>query len=355
MEQTSINQASDRWFFFTLLYIIFDYGRPQDIIPPIGSLRPLMFITAVLVYYIVTSGMFYKTKSPQMKLIWMFCLLLSVYIPFARNNFFAFGTTRSMLLFIPFILSTIICVNSIKRLTILINTYIILLIYISCYSLFHKGAGSGNYFRDENDLALYFNAWLPFCYFLFLHESRVKKKLLYGLGLILGILGVVVSFSRGGLVGLLCLGLFAWLFSSRKMISLLLIVIIAGTFYISVPDRYLARMSTISKHEQGTALERRLSWKAAWSMFLDKPWGVGGNNFQVWFSKYQPPEMKRGMYGRDCPFLMVYPHIGTWCDGYYHIRIAFILQCPGYFPPQEITSHAIMMTQDTSRRCPVPL
>ena len=147
MEQTSINQSSDRWFFFTLLYIIFDYGRPQDIIPPIGFLRPLMFIIAVLVYYIVTSGMFYKTKSPQMKLIWMFCLLLSVYVPFARNNFFAFATTRNMLLFIPFILSTIICVNSIKRLTILINTYIILLIYISCYSLFHKGSGIGKLFQ----------------------------------------------------------------------------------------------------------------------------------------------------------------------------------------------------------------
>ena len=33
-------------------------------------------------------------------------------------------------------------------------------------------------------------------------------------------------------------------------------------------------------------------------MFLDNPFGVGGNNFQARFPEYQSPEFKKGMWGR---------------------------------------------------------
>ena len=35
------------WFFFTLLYLVIDYGRPQDILP-IGVIRPGMIIVIIL-------------------------------------------------------------------------------------------------------------------------------------------------------------------------------------------------------------------------------------------------------------------------------------------------------------------
>jgi O-antigen ligase len=57
-------------------------------------------------------------------------------------------------------------------------------------------------------------------------------------------------------------------------------------------------MSTIDDTKENTASERIESWKTAWIMFLDKPLGVGGNNFQVWFPQYQTQYFKRGMWGR---------------------------------------------------------
>ena len=57
-------------------------------------------------------------------------------------------------------------------------------------------------------------------------------------------------------------------------------------------------MSTITDLGESTATARIESWKAAWDIFIDHPLGVGGNNFQVWFNKYQTEYFKRGMWGR---------------------------------------------------------
>jgi len=171
------------------------------------------------------------------------------------------------------------------------------MIYVSCYSLFYKG-GSGNYFKDENDLALYINMWLPFCYFLFRAEKRKVKKIVYASGLLIGIASIVMSFSRGGFVGIVCVFLVIWLFSARKVISLVVIGCLATSVFLFAPKNYWTRMETIKEADKGTAIERRLSWEAAWAMFLDNPLGVGGNNFPVRFPEYQSSEFKKGMWGR---------------------------------------------------------
>jgi probable O-glycosylation ligase (exosortase A-associated) len=252
----------------------------------------------ILAGFVLFNGNFLTPQNNQTKLIWAFIALLAAYVPFVRNNYFAYATTKNMLSYMPFILSTIICVNSIGRLKSMIFVCICLMIYVSCYSLFYKGVGSGNYFKDENDLGLYMNIWIPFCYFLFVAEKKKLKKVVYASGLLIGIASIVVSFSRGGFVGLVCVFLVIWLFSPRKVISLVVICVLASLVFFFAPKEYWNRMDTIKDTNEGTALERRLTWEAAWDMFLDNPLGVGGNNFQVRFPEYQSPKFKRGMWGR---------------------------------------------------------
>jgi len=290
-------QTYSPWFFFTLLYIVVDYGRPQDILP-IGFLKPGMVMILILAGFVLFNGSFLKPQDKQTKLILAFIALLAAYVPFARNNFFAYRATKDMFFYLPFILSTIICVNSIRQLKKMIFVCIFVMIYVACYSLKYKGAGSGNYFQDENDLGMYMNMWIPFCYFLFVAEKGKLKKLIYGLGLTTGIASIVVSSSRGGFVGLVCVFLAVWLFSRRKVISLIILCILGISIYFLAPETYWKRMETIKDTNSGTALERRLSWKAAWDMFLDNPLGVGGNNFPARFPEYQSSEHKRGMWGR---------------------------------------------------------
>ena len=293
------------WFFFVLFYIFVDYGRPQDVLP-VGFLRPGMVSILILTLFLVLSNKIGSSNSKQTRLILYFTALIACYVPFATNNYYAFLTTRDMLLFMPFILSTIIVVNSIDRLKIIINFIIGIMIYVSIFSLFHHGKGTGNYFKDENDLSLFINTFLPFCYFLFLCEKKKKIKFFYAAGMISGILGIVASFSRGGFLGLLVMVAVAWWFSPKKILSLLVIGMLALCLFYYGSEvainrgstSYLQRLTTATDTQNGTGRERIESWKAAWAMFLHHPFGVGGNNFQVLFPEYQTSYFHHGMWGR---------------------------------------------------------
>ncbi len=285
------------WFYFIILYIIIDYGRPQDLIP-IGFLRPAMFITLILVLYLILNRKFFDFSSKQIKMIWLFILVSAFRVPFAVNRHWAFGTTLTMFLYMPFILSLINCVDSYQRLRRIILWMLILMAWVSLYSIGHGGLGMGNYFADENDVSLYINIFLPFCYFLFLIEKSIRMKFFYFGCLLIGLIAVVASFSRGGFVGLLCLSLVIWLNSPKKILFLLLILVLSSIVYLWGGHAYVREMKTIEDRNDRTAQERLWSWEAAWKMFLDNPLGVGGNNFQVRFPEYQSSKFKRGMYGR---------------------------------------------------------
>jgi probable O-glycosylation ligase (exosortase A-associated) len=289
--------SEKNWFFYTLLFIIIDYGRPQDIMP-IGFLRPAMIVNLILIFYIVKQGAYARYSSKQVKYVIYITLLLAIHVPFARNNHFAFQTAKNMLLYLPFILSVIATVTTIERLKTLITVLICLMIYVAGYSLTHGGVGSGNYFADENDVSLYINMYIPFCYFLFLHEKQPAKRIFFGIALILGLLAIILTFSRGGFVGLLAVAAIIWWGSPNKIISLLLILVLGTMFFFIAGDEYITEMGTVTDTSGGTAKERIESWKAGWRMFVDNPLGVGGRNFLVRFPEYQGEYFTHGMWGR---------------------------------------------------------
>lgn len=297
VKTTNSDSKHNAWFFWTMLFLVFDYGRPQDVLPMIGSIKPAMIITLVLIYYLLTNWNSRVFRSKQIRLVLCFVILTAIFIPFARNNQAAFDTTKNMLLHLPFILSTIICVYSIDRLKEMLFVCMALMLYISLYSLTHQGTGSGNYFHDENDLSLYINMWLPFYYFFFFHEKQKKRKLFYASGLLIGLVSVVASFSRGGFVGLVSMAFIILLFSHRKVVFLIIICLLACMLYTYGDETYWAEMSTATETDEGTGRARVESWKSAWRMFIDNPLGVGGNNFQVRFPEYQTDYFKRGMWG----------------------------------------------------------
>ena len=191
-----------------------------------------------------------------------------------------------------------ICINSISRLRKVLLFFIIIMSYISLYALFHASHGPGNYFLDENDLSLYVNMWLPFCYFLLFSEKKFTNKIIYFFGLVIGVTVVFVSSSRGGFVGLVSMLPVVWYFSTKKFVTLILFVSIITILLLCLDPGYWTEMSTITDVDNHTASERIDSWNTAWDMFIDKPFGVGGNNFQVWFADYQEDRFTRVMWGR---------------------------------------------------------
>lgn len=289
--------TDQKWFFFTFLFLFLDYGRPQDILP-IGMLRLAMITVLVLTYFVLSNRGIQRSDYPQIRMTWYFILLLAIMVPFADNNFWAYERTKNMLITMPFIISTVVLINNVQRLRKIVTIYVALMIYISLYCLTHGGVGSGNYFMDENDVSLFVNMWLPFCFFLFMNEKGIWKKIFYLAGLVVGLAAVVISFSRGGFVGLVCLSAVIWLFSPKKIISLVIILLAGLILFFASGDTYKKEMATVTDTEDGTASERLNSWATAWDMFLDNPLGVGGGNFATRFPEYQGDRFHKGMWGR---------------------------------------------------------
>lgn len=285
------------WFFFTVMYFIVDYGRPQEIVP-IGFMRPALILTLILTGYLMANGGLSCVKYRQVRIMCLFILLLASYVPFVRNQYYAYIAFKTQLLYMPFVLSLIVCVDSVRRLRTLMIVGVVLQIYIALWALAHGGLGPGYYFHDQNDLALYMNMWIPISYYLFFTEKTRTARLLYLAGVVFGLVTVVASSSRGGFVGLLAVCIAVCLFSNKKIVSL---VFVSGTcvaMLLWVDQVYWDEMATITDLSESTVNTRLKSWASAWRMFLDNPIGVGGHNFPIRFPEYQGDAFQKSMWGR---------------------------------------------------------
>lgn len=294
----SRERPTDRkWFVLTLLFLVVEYGRPMDFIPVLGSMHFAMVITLLLVASWLLQGSLKLARSPQTTVLLLFIALLAVHVPFARNNYLALLQTKGIAMYLPFFLSAVIYFNSLARIRAFFNLWIALMIYLALRGIMGKGVGGSSFLADENDFALLINMMVPFGLYLLLQEKTWAMKAFYLASSLLGIVSIVVSFSRGGFLGLVAVMGVIWLFSPRKLLAFTLVMILAGTVLLSASNTYWREMSTIKDTQEGTAQGRLDAWNAAWEMFKDNPCGVGGSNFPIRFHEYQPPTVGRLAWG----------------------------------------------------------
>ncbi|MFX0133194.1 MAG: O-antigen ligase family protein [Candidatus Hodarchaeota archaeon] len=291
------NAKPDIAFFLVLAFLILEYVRPQDLIPVLGNLRPGVFLTLLLAIFWFFAYDKSSLKENQTIFFILMLILMTIYIPFAHNNFFAYITTKYMWLKLPFFLGIIAFVNSRKKLDIYITLWMIIGYYIIIKGTLGKGIGGSSFLDDENEFCLFVNMLLPFFYFFLIYERKLKGKLFYLIGIILSVVAIITSFSRGGFIGFLSVCLIICLKTSKKILFFSIIILISSVFFFFSNQSYFKEIGTIKNINEGTALTRIQLWKAAWKMWKDNPFGVGPNNFTCCVHKYQPKEMKRSMWG----------------------------------------------------------
>jgi len=299
-------------FALVLVFLVFEYSRPQDVVPAIGALRPTWLLLPLMFIAWAQSPNFRKVANPQLALMLLMAALLAVYIPLAVNHHEAFEQTEDYLLIIlPFCVSVILFVDTRERVLSLMRWWVLLALYIAVRAILGHGIAGSNFLGDPNDVSLLLNMMLPFALCMLVYERRGSWRVIY-LGISLMCLaGVVATGSRGGFVGLIAMLAFLWLISPRKLAILLALCILAVGAYNFAPQSYWKRMSTIqttdlSAHgrtddpDEGSAEERLKSWRAAWEMFKDHPLGVGPGNFPIRFPEYQGKMFgEHGMWGRQ--------------------------------------------------------
>ena len=225
--------------------------------------------------------------------------LLAAHVPFATNNFWAYTVTLGFLLLFPLSISIVLFVDTLETLRAFMKWWNFLAIYVAVNGIIGRGVAGSSFLSDENDFSLLMNIMIPFSLCLFVYEEKRTMKVFYLTSSLLCVVSIVMSSSRGGFVGLMAVFGVIWLVSPRKILSMVLVGILALGVYVAADQKYWDRMSTIENTDEGTAKARIDSWQAGWDMFKDNPLGVGPGNFPVRFPEYQPDSFTKGMWGRQ--------------------------------------------------------
>lgn len=157
------------------------------------------------------------------------------------------------------------------------------------FTLTHGGSNNvlgppGSFISDNNALALALCMTLPFMRYLQLHSRHKIVRIGLGIAMALTGVGVLGTYSRGGLIGLAIVGV-ALLVKSRHKFTILVAVAVIGSAAIQfMPPEWAARMNTLQDARQTDSGETRIqSWKFAANVAIHRPLTAGG--FDVYQSE----------------------------------------------------------------------
>ena len=286
------------------LFTVILYFRPYEQVSFLAPFTSMAFWTAV-----ATLAVFFPaqlslegtlTARPrEVNLLLLFALTALLSIPLALNRAEAWDTfvepfSKAALMFLV-IVNTVRTLRRLRLMLLLgvavgcvlsagaVNDYRAGLFTVEGYRV----TGSiGNLFGNPNDMALHLITFIPVAV-AFMYGARGARRLVYALCLILLTGGVMVTFSRGGFLGLAaCASVLAWKLGRRNRLAVFATMLAAvALMVLFAPSGYSTRMLSIfdsSLDPVGSSSARQqlliLSVKTA----LRHPlFGVGMGNFHI--------------------------------------------------------------------------
>jgi len=125
---------------------------------------------------------------------------------------------------------------------------------------------------DENSTATMVLMVVPLLLYLYQYAMHHYFRLVSGGALVLCVIGVVGTYSRGGFIGLALLSLIVFLKTKRKFRSALALSFIILLGAALVPDSWTARITTTTHAEEDSSfMYRVVQWKILTLMAIDKP------------------------------------------------------------------------------------
>jgi probable O-glycosylation ligase (exosortase A-associated) len=155
----------------------------------------------------------------------------------------------------------------------------------------HKVLGTPSV-GDNNSVAVEILMSVPLLWYLIQYSAVKYMKIVLSIVLVFSVIAVIATFSRGGFVGLLILGIFLIAKSKNKFGGLLLIGATAGLIYLAAPSDYASRVQTIDDAGEDSSFMGRVNaWKVSTAAALANPLdGAGFHGIQqpeVW-QRYRP-------------------------------------------------------------------
>lgn len=245
------------------LFTVVLYARPAEFYPsPLTASLALIIALTTIAFFIPTQLSLEGTltaRPPEVNLILLFCLTALLSIPLALNRAVAWQEFNGT--FIRCVVMFIVIVNVVrtkarlKGLLLLalaaglwlsieaINAYRLGLMTVEGYRV---GGRGGGIFGNSNDMALFLVTIIPIAVALLLSSRGLARKFLFGAAALLMVFAIVLTYSRGGFIGLfVAMTFFAWKAGRRRRMGIILVGFsIVALFMVAVPS-YALRLASI--------------------------------------------------------------------------------------------------------------
>lgn len=300
----AVAEQKTRYLYWWLLAALFlEYARPASYLPalgilPLNSVVPLtLFVACLFVKELRPTSIVYSDRLSRY-LMW-FVAIISISVLHASVTHTAYEVWIMILgyAFLFFMIAKIAINQARIRgvFMILIVAHLFLLVMnpevVTDPSARHYVLGA-TFLGDGNDFSLSVCILLPFAVELAASAKSRLKKIFWLAVLILLVLALIGTQSRGAALGMGALVVYFWMASQRKMLGLFVVLLLGIVIVAYAPDVFFERMGTIANYQtEGSAMGRIEAWKAGLRMVADHPiLGVGAGHYPVAFgTTYRPP------------------------------------------------------------------
>lgn len=287
-------------FFGLLLVFCFEYLRPGNYVSALGILNTAVPVAVFSLSWFAKGSAanidILKDRNGRLLLFFLFLIVLSVLT--AEVTYPAFDKFKAVfgyiLLFfmIAKLLTSVQQFRTLFGLLILIHVILLILNPDVVLQPETRSYLSGTTFlNDGNDFGWSLSIVIPMCLFFIQEERKLWKKVIYITALVMLLLALIGTQSRGATLALAAIILYQWVRSRKKVKGFVGIILLIGTILAYAPSAYFSRMETITDYENESSAQARLTiWGTAIRMANDHPFlGVGAGSFPTAYgTKYRP-------------------------------------------------------------------
>jgi O-antigen ligase len=283
---------------FTFLY----YSRPEDLIPGLGFIpleKIIGGVALIALFVTLASGRSKKSLPLEFKLLLVLFAHLALTIPFAFWRTGAFVTVFekfSKAVVVVFLVTLLVERFDLLRKLLWVQAASLVLTTIASLAIHHTQQGRligalRGIFENPNDLAINISINWPLCMAFLLAARGMVKKIVWSVGVLAMLLGVVLTYSRSGLLAMvvavvICLWEFGVKGKRFYLIGAAGLLGVVGLGVIVATPRYLTRVASIfqgnieGSGDQGSLAARRQLLIDSLEEAIHHPiFGIGPGNF----------------------------------------------------------------------------
>jgi len=274
------------------LYLFFMYVRPQEYIPGMT-----LFPTSGVIFALLSVWGLFHLRASVLKSPVIIVLILGVIFVVGGIGLvnvvpYKMGFRYVTQLFTQCAAIYIIFDNS-KRISSLINLMVVIHFFMALITIKNGGRGPGAFTSDENDAALALAMGLPFALYSLWLPDITRKQFWFRIGTVaIIVMAIIITSSRGGLLGLVATLLTVWWLGRKRikyaLIAVAVSVTMSGVIFAVLPDGYYEDMASMTDPNDDTKVERYQLWETAWVTYKHNPiMGVGVAQFAFRAGDYQ--------------------------------------------------------------------